>query len=76
MNDNTFTADIIESNDKGNVKVTGRMEDPATEEYIEEKLQLIEDLGIELTYEQVTHIKSLKTEVEIDRYCRDLIWGK
>lgn len=43
-------------------------------EYIYEKRDILEELGIELTWKQWDHLRGLKTEAEVDRYMRDLMF--
>lgn len=43
------------------------------EEYIEEKISIIRDFGIYLTDEQTAYIKSLKSEIAVDNFARDIL---
>lgn len=43
------------------------------DEYMEEKIILIRDFGIYLTDEQTAHIKSLKSEIAVDNFARDIL---
>lgn len=52
----------------------GNMSDVATDEYIKEKLELLYDMRIPYTEADVKHLYSLKTEVAVDRYVRDLMF--
>lgn len=54
-------------------EVVGGAKDPATEKYIKEKLEVLEDFHITLTEEQIEHMRSLATKLEVDRFVRDLI---
>lgn len=67
---------MSDNGNKSFYEVTGGVKDPATKKYIKTKLKMLEDLYIPVTEEQKAHIRSLKTELEIDRYVRDLIIGK
>jgi hypothetical protein len=41
--------------------------------YITEKIKILKELKIFLNRDELKHMKSLKTEVEVDRFARDLI---
>lgn len=41
--------------------------------YIIEKLRVLRELQITLTYDQLKHMKSLKSEIQVDNYAHDLI---
>ena len=43
-------------------------------EYIKEKIKLLKDFKIHLNKQQLKHIKSLKTEIQVDNYAHDLIF--
>ena len=46
-------------------------------QYIKEKLRMLkEDFCVKLTYAEVTHLKSLKTEIQVDQYAHDLLVKK
>ena len=47
-----------------------------TESYIKEKIKVFKQLCIPLTKEQIEHMRSLKTEIQVDNYAHDLIVGK
>ena len=43
------------------------------ETYIKEKIQMLrEEFKIRLTKSEIQHMKSLKTEIAVDNYCRSL----
>lgn len=42
-------------------------------QYIKEKIKLLKQFGITLTYEQEEHIRSLKTEIAVDNFAHDLL---
>ena len=44
-------------------------------EYIQEKIKTLRELGIQLSRTQREHIKGLKTEIQVDNYAHDLIFG-
>lgn len=44
--------------------------------YIEEKLQVLEELHIYPTGSQIKYMKTLETDVQIDNFAHDLILGK
>ena len=43
--------------------------------YIKEKLQILNELKIELTWRQRDHLWSLTTEFDVDAFAHDLIMG-
>ena len=43
--------------------------------YIKQKIKLLRQLCITLNNEQLEHILSLKTEIQVDNYAHDLIVG-
>lgn len=43
------------------------------ERYIKDKVKILKELGIRLNVSQIDHLRSLTTEVDVDRYARDLI---
>lgn len=45
------------------------------EEYIKEKLAVLDELMIKLTWRQVDHLWSCKTEFEVDAFYHDIITG-
>ena len=45
-------------------------------EYIKEKIRILGQLGVYLRKEQKEHMSSLKTEIQVDNYAHDLLWGK
>lgn len=47
--------------------------DVGIKSYIKEKIKLLNQLCIRLTNEQLEHILSLQTEVQVDNYAHDLI---
>lgn len=55
---------------------TSRMIKKSVKTYIEEKIKILGELGIRLNDVQLDHIWSLRTEIAVDRYARDLILGK
>lgn len=44
--------------------------------HIKEKLKVLKQLKIELTYNQLEHMRECKTEFEIDAFYHDIITGK
>ena len=59
--------------------MTDLMQQPNEEEkvdletYIKEKIQMLrEEFKIRLTKSEIQHMKSLKTEIAVDNYCRSL----
>lgn len=42
-------------------------------EYIREKIQVLKELCIKVSKEDIKHMKSLKSEVQIDNFARDII---
>lgn len=46
------------------------------EEYIKEKLRVLKELHIELTWRQLEYIWSLKTEFDVDAFAHDVIMGR
>ena len=56
------------------VRVEGTMADAVTTEYVREKLEILEDMGIRVSDADVKHLYSLDTEVAVDRYVRDLMF--
>ena len=46
------------------------------EQYIKVKLKILGQLHVRLTEEQERHMRSLKTEGDVDRYAHGLIIGK
>lgn len=52
------------------------MKEPATKEYINEKIKVLKELGIKLTPSQTDHIRSLKSEIDVDNFARSLIQKK
>ena len=42
-------------------------------EYIREKIKILKQLGHELTDEQLDHIWSLKTEIQVDNFASSVI---
>lgn len=45
-------------------------------QYLEEKLQVLEELHIYPTGSQIKYMKTLETDVQIDNFAHDLILGK
>lgn len=45
-------------------------------QYVKEKIKLLKDFGIELNKKQLTHLNSLTSEIQVDNYAHDLIFGK
>lgn len=45
-------------------------------EYIKEKLAVLDELCIKITYRQLEHLYECKTEFEVDAYYHDIITGK
>ena len=41
--------------------------------YIRNKIRLIKDFDIKLSFDEKKHIKSLKNEIQVDNYAHDLI---
>ena len=41
--------------------------------YIEQKIKILKQMGFNLTDKQLKRIRSLKTEMEVDRFARDFI---
>lgn len=41
--------------------------------YVREKLAILRELQIQLSHEQLKHLKSLENEIQIDNYVHDLI---
>lgn len=41
--------------------------------YIFEKIKILEDFDVKLSSEQIAHIKSLKSEYQVDAYARSLL---
>lgn len=50
--------------------------DPNIKSYIREKIKILEELCIFLSYEQLNHIWSLKKEIDVDHFARSIIWPK
>lgn len=47
------------------------------EDYIKEKLRMLqEDFFIKLTDEEITHMKSLTRDIDVDHYAHDLIMNR
>ena len=46
------------------------------DEYIKEKLRILKELHIELTWRQLDHLRGCNTEFEVDAYYHDIITGK
>ena len=46
------------------------------DKYIDEKLDILDQLQIKLTWRQLEHLRSCKTEFEVDAFYHDLITGK
>lgn len=46
------------------------------DKYIDEKLDILKELCIELTYNQLTHLRECKTEFEVDAFYHDIITRK
>lgn len=44
--------------------------------YIKEKINLLKDFGICLNKKQLAHIRSLTTEIAVDNFAHDLLFGK
>lgn len=44
-------------------------------EYIKEKLAILDELMIKLTWRQVEHLWDCKTEFEVDAFYHDIITG-
>ena len=42
-------------------------------DYIKEKIKVLRQLGHKLTDEQLDHIRSLKTEIQVDNFASSLI---
>ena len=42
-------------------------------EYIEQKIEILKDLGIHLNSRDTEYIKSLKSEIQVDNFAHDLI---
>lgn len=42
-------------------------------EYIREKIRILKQFNVKLTDEQLRHIRSLKTEIEVDNFAHDLL---
>ena len=49
------------------------MEEMTLKDYIKEKIKVLRQLGHKLTDEQLDHIRSLKTEIQVDNFARALI---
>lgn len=47
-----------------------------SERYVKAKINVFKQLHIPLTKEQIDHMRSLKTEIQVDNYAHDLIVGK
>lgn len=45
-------------------------------QYIKEKIKLLKDFGIKLNKKQLAHLNSLTSEIQVDNYAHDLIFGK
>ena len=46
-------------------------------QYIREKVRMLrKDFCIDLTDEQIAHMKSLKNEIQVDNYAHDLIFNR
>ena len=41
--------------------------------YVDKKISVFKQLGITLTKEQIEHMRSLKTEIQVDNYAHDII---
>ena len=41
--------------------------------YIRNKIQLIKDFDVKLSFDEKKHIRSLKSEIQVDNYAHDLI---
>lgn len=44
--------------------------------YVREKIVVLRQLGIVMDNDQIKHMKSLKSELQIDNYAHDLIMKK
>ena len=45
--------------------------------YIKEKIRMLtKDFYLKLTEEEISHLKSLKREIDVDHYAHDLITNK
>ncbi len=44
--------------------------------YINRKIKILEQLGVELDDHEIAHLKSLTNEIAVDLYAHDLIIGK
>ena len=49
------------------------MNELTLEEYIKEKIRVFDQLHIQLTPQQIEHMRSLNSEIAIDNYAHDLI---
>ena len=56
--------------------VVGGFGDPATRDYIEEKIKTLDALCIPLSESAKAKLYSLKTEVQVDNFVHDLIVRK
>ena len=45
-------------------------------QYIKEKIRLLKDFNIRLSKKQLVHLNSLTSEIQVDNYAHDLIFGK
>ena len=58
------------------VNLVGGFGEPATKDYIEDKIKTLEELCIPLSESTVNKLYSLETEVQVDNFIHDLIVRK
>lgn len=49
------------------------MKPKTLENYIKDKIKVLNQLCIELSWKELEHLKSLKSEIQVDNYARELI---